>query len=72
MSRQLTFGKMLSAAGGAEGRHIMDVGAYYNPINLFLAPHVCPASVVVVEPILDALSAMLPCTPAPGGYYVLW
>lgn len=27
----------------------------------------CPASVVVVEPILDALSAMIPCDGASGG-----
>ena len=37
------------------------LGAYYNPIHLFLAPHVCPESVVVIEPILDPLSVLLPC-----------
>jgi hypothetical protein len=44
--------------------HIMDIGAYYNPINLFLSPEVCPLTVVVIEPILDALSVMVPCTPS--------
>lgn len=42
-------------------RHVMDIGAYYNPINLFLSPDVCPESVTIIEPILDALSAYVPC-----------
>lgn len=42
-------------------RNVMDIGSYYNPINLFLSPEVCPESVVVIEPILDALSAHVPC-----------
>jgi len=60
MSRQITFGKMMSAPGTVL-RNVMDVGAYYNPINLFLSPEVCPESVTVVEPILDALSVSVPC-----------
>lgn len=40
------------------------MGAYYNPIHLFLNATHCPNSVVVIEPILDPLSAMVPC---PGG-----
>ena len=41
---------------------ILDIGAYYNPINLFLdhATH-CPESVVIIEPILDPLSVKIPC-----------
>lgn len=39
----------------------MDIGAYYNPINLFFDNGHCPTSVVVIEPILDALSVMIPC-----------
>ena len=61
MSRQITFGKMMSAPGTVL-RHVMDVGAYYNPINLFLSPEVCPESVTIVEPILDALSVSVPCS----------
>jgi hypothetical protein len=45
-------------------QNILDIGAYYNPINLFFKDNFCPSSVVVVEPILDALSAIVPC---PGG-----
>lgn len=41
-------------------------GAYYNPINLFLDKDQCPNSVVIVEPILDPLSVMVPCTSNPS------
>ena len=41
-------------------RHVVDVGAYFNPIHLFLREH-CPSSVVVIEPILEPLSALVPC-----------
>ena len=46
-------------------RNVLDVGAYYNPINLFFGASHCPASVVVIEPILDALSAIVPCPGSP-------
>jgi hypothetical protein len=59
LSRQIIFGKLLSSAKGI--KHLMDIGAYYNPINLFLSPHMCPESVIVIEPILDPLSVMVPC-----------
>lgn len=59
MTRQLTFGKMLSSRPIT---HLIDIGAYYNPIHLFLSADVCPATVVVVEPILDALSVNVPCS----------
>lgn len=47
-------------------QNILDVGAYYNPINLFLSNGSCPASVVIVEPILDALSVIVPCSTSGG------
>jgi hypothetical protein len=63
MSRQITFGKMMSGpAHTLPLRNIIDIGAYYNPIHLFLSPEVCPESVVVIEPILDPLSVMVPCS----------
>ena len=48
---------------GAErnAKNIVDVGAYYNPINFFLPSSHCPDSVVVIEPILQAVSANIPC-----------
>jgi hypothetical protein len=58
MQRQQTFGKLLSTKPITT---LMDIGAYYNPINLFLAPDICPEHVIIVEPILDALSVMIPC-----------
>jgi hypothetical protein len=62
MSRQITFGKMMSGPSHSLPlRNIMDIGAYYNPINLFLSPDVCPESVIVIEPILDPLSVVVPC-----------
>lgn len=44
-----------------QAKNVLDIGAYYNPINLFFDSNHCPMSVVVVEPILDALSVMIPC-----------
>ena len=62
MSRQITFGKLMSTPSTSHPlRNIMDIGAYYNPINLFLSPSVCPESVIIVEPILDPLSVIVPC-----------
>lgn len=58
MQRQKMFGKML---GDYKAKHIVDIGAYYNPVNLFLSPSHCPISVVIIEPILDPLSAIVPC-----------
>lgn len=42
-------------------RNVIDIGAYYNPIHLFMSPEVCPESVIVIEPILDPLSVVVPC-----------
>jgi hypothetical protein len=53
-------------------QNILDVGAYYNPINLFLSNEFCPASVVIVEPILDALSAIVPCGTAGGSTHLIF
>lgn len=58
MFRQETFGSMLSKR---KAENIVDIGAYYNPINLFLDSQHCPASIVIVEPILQAVSAFIPC-----------
>jgi hypothetical protein len=63
MQRQKMFGKML---GEFKARHVVDIGAYYNPIHLFLSSGHCPISVVVIEPILDALSALVPCGESGG------
>lgn len=41
--------------------NLIDIGAYYNPIHLFMGAAVCPEHVVVIEPILDPLSVTLPC-----------
>lgn len=56
--RQETFGNMLSQA---KAMNILDIGSYYNPINLFLDANHCPSSIVIVEPILEAQSVMIPC-----------
>lgn len=65
MSRQITFGKMMSTPGHSHPlRHVIDIGAYYNPIHLFLSPEVCPETVMVIEPILDPLSVLVPCAAA--------
>jgi len=42
-------------------KHIIDIGAYYNPIHLFLSINSCPITVIIIEPILDALSVIVPC-----------
>lgn len=42
-------------------RNVLDIGAYYNPINLFLAHDACLDNIVIIEPILDALSVQVPC-----------
>ena len=59
MKRQEAFGEMISMRNNS--LNIIDIGAYYNPIHLFLTPNHCPHSVIIVEPILDALSAVVPC-----------
>ncbi len=56
--RHYTLGKMLSAHPITT---LIDIGAYYNPINFFLAPEVCPENVIIIEPILDPLSVYVPC-----------
>jgi hypothetical protein len=57
--RQVTFGRMISER---KVKNIIDIGAYYNPINLFFSSSSCPESIIIIEPILDALSAMVPCS----------
>eukprot|EP01038_Epipyxis_sp_PR26KG_P009269 gene9269-12486_t len=59
MSRHLTFGKMLSTQPITT---LIDIGAYYNPIFLFLANNICPKNIIVIEPILDPLSVHIPCS----------
>jgi hypothetical protein len=66
--RQVTFGSMLSKKAA---KNILDIGAYYNPINLFFDKSHCPASVVIVEPILDPLSAMIPCADGQGSTHII-
>jgi hypothetical protein len=64
MIRQELFGEMMSKD---RPKDIIDIGAYYNPINLFFtANDYCPRSVVVIEPILDPLSAYVPCKGVDG------
>lgn len=61
LNRQKLFGQMLEKNQKIDT--IMDIGAYYNPIHLFM-PHlleICPANILIVEPILDPLSAKIPC-----------
>lgn len=48
--------------------HMIDIGAYYNPINLFMSSTTCPKTFIVVEPILDPLSALVPCAKDPSSY----
>ena len=59
LKRQIIFGKMLSSSHPL--KHVIDIGAYYNPIHLFLSIDACPITVIIVEPILDALSVNIPC-----------
>lgn len=56
--RQQTFAVKLAERNA---KNIVDVGAYYNPINFFLPSSHCPSSVVVIEPILQAVSVNIPC-----------
>ena len=56
--RQEMFGKMISASNATV---ILDIGWYYNPINLFFQNNFCPKSVVINEPILEPLSRYVPC-----------
>eukprot|EP01039_Chlorochromonas_danica_P010239 gene10239-11333_t len=65
LRRHYDFGKLLSSQ--QQITHLVDIGAYYNPIHLFLGPGVCPQTIVVIEPILDALSVEVPCSPQQGG-----
>lgn len=66
MVRQELFGRVLTKA---MAENIVDIGAYYNPIHLFLdsqsqgveGSNYCPNSILVIEPILDALSVLIPC-----------
>ena len=65
MVRQELFGRVLTKS---EAANIVDIGAYYNPIHLFLDSQsqgvdtkYCPNSAISIEPILDALSVMVPC-----------
>jgi hypothetical protein len=66
MVRQELFGRILTKSSA---ENIVDIGAYYNPIHLFLDSqsqgvensNYCPNSVLIIEPILDALSVMIPC-----------
>lgn len=66
--RQKIFGEMLSQKNAA---NILDIGAYYNPINLFLQSGHCPNSVVIVEPILQATSAYVPCEGGKGKTHIV-
>lgn len=63
MTRQLAFGEMIS---NRQSKNIIDIGSYYNPIHLFFNSNHCPESVVIIEPILDALSVMIPCISDPN------
>ena len=58
MFRQQKFGELLSLSNAT---NILDIGSYYNPINLFFKNNYCPKSVVIVEPILDPISIYIPC-----------
>jgi hypothetical protein len=66
MVRQELFGRILSKN---KAQNIVDIGSYYNPIHLFM-DH-CPKSVVLIEPILDAMSAMLPCSNMEGKTHIV-
>lgn len=57
--RQERFGSMLV---DRKAEHVMDIGSYYNPIHLFFNDNnYCPKSIVIIEPILDAMSAIVSC-----------
>ena len=59
MVRHQTFGKLLSSKTIT---NLIDIGAYYNPIHLFLQKESCLTTVIVIEPILDPLSVSVPCS----------
>jgi hypothetical protein len=42
-------------------KHVIDIGAYYNPIHLFLSIQSCPLTIIIIEPILNPLSILIPC-----------
>lgn len=49
---------------------MIDIGAYYNPIHLFFQAKSCIDTVIIIEPILDALSVRVPCSdPSNQGKY---
>ena len=56
--RHLIFGKLLSTRLIV---NLIDIGAYYNPIHLFLAGDLCLLNILIIEPILDPLSVSIPC-----------
>jgi len=58
MYRHYTLGKLLSERSIT---HLIDIGAYYSPIHLFFKQKTCMSTIIVVEPILDPISAMIPC-----------
>ena len=60
MVRQEVFAAKLVELGA---KNVIDIGAYYNPIHLFTPKTKCFESVIIVEPILDALSVHIPCDP---------
>jgi hypothetical protein len=47
--------------GACTLQNVIDIGAYYNPIHLFFNESYCPESVMIIEPILDPLSVIVPC-----------
>lgn len=63
--RHQTLGKLLEER---KITNLIDIGAYYNPIHLFISPAQCLSSVMIVEPILDPISAMVPCASSPNQY----
>ena len=46
LTRHLIFGKLLSTKAVT---HLIDIGAYYNPIHLFMAGDACPATIMVMH-----------------------
>lgn len=65
LHRHHTIGKLL---GDRKITHMIDIGAYYNPIHLFVPSSQCMSTVIIVEPILDPVSAMVPCASNPSQY----
>lgn len=56
---------MLSAPEAAS-HTVIDIGAYYNPINLFMTHGACFENIIIIEPVLDALSVFVPCLSDPA------